>query len=442
MAPMELNKESVPKDAWKLFESGMKNEQAGKKQDAKEKYEKAVKIYPQFEAAWINLAMVHQDLGDILLSLSTAKKGLEHLPESSALWMSLGSFYSRIQHMDSMAADAYQKALEINPTNYIAVLNLSSLLGRQDKLVEAELVISKSLEKPESSLGQFADTNQILSLLWAQLALFRAQIGKSEGVTEACDKALEKDNTNPSVLQVIAKARALIGDVKSTEKYSPPDANSLYEIALTLDRQKQYEKAIEVYEKVLSIDASHAYARVNLGAVLVDLERYDEGEKILRPLIEQDPTNHIAWINLGKALIAQGNETEAEEAMKRVVEIKPDYVNGWYQLAGIYDRQDRLQEAEVAFRKTVEYKPDHYRAWSDLGVTLIQLGRTPEAEGPLRNAIKYGPEDVKSWANLGIYLTIANRCDEAKEALERAQKLAPTDRHVQQFAALWKQSCS
>ncbi len=105
MSPMELNKENVPKDAWELFESAMMDEQTGNKQDPKEKYEKAVEIYPQFEAAWINLAMVHQDLGDILLSLSSAKKGLEHIPKSSALWMSIRPFYSRIQHMDTMAVD-------------------------------------------------------------------------------------------------------------------------------------------------------------------------------------------------------------------------------------------------------------------------------------------------------------------------------------------------
>jgi Tfp pilus assembly protein PilF len=52
------------------------NEQTGNKQDAKEKYEEAVEIYPQFEAAWINLAMVHQGLRDILLSLTSAKRGL------------------------------------------------------------------------------------------------------------------------------------------------------------------------------------------------------------------------------------------------------------------------------------------------------------------------------------------------------------------------------
>ncbi|TFG27513.1 tetratricopeptide repeat protein, partial [Candidatus Thorarchaeota archaeon] len=429
MVSLKINKDDVPKDAWDLFESAMKDEQAGQKSKAKEKYEKAVELFPKFEAAWINLAMVYQDLGDAVMPLAIARQGLENVPESSALWTSLGSFYSRIQMMESSAEDAYRKAIEFDSTNYVAVLNLSSILAQQEKLQEAEKIISTILEAPTPD-NLYTDTRQILSFLWSQLAFFRAQIGKTEGVQEACEKALEMDNTNPRVLQFVARARALIGDMTSVDKKVTSDADSMYDIALTLDRQKEYTKAIEAYKQVLSINPSHTHARANLGAVLVDLERYEEGEKILRPLIENDPTNHIAWINLGKALIGLGNNEEAEAAMKRVVEIKPDYTNGWYQLAGIYDRQGRLQEAEGAFRKTVEYKPDHFRAWCDLGVTLIQLGRNPEAEGPLRNATKYGPEDVKSWSNLGLYYTMLNRCAEAKEAIENARRIDPDDRHL------------
>ncbi len=437
---IESSKDNVPEEAWNLFESGANEEKNGNKEEAKAKYEQAVELYPKFEGAWINLAMVHQDLGNPMMPIVTMKQALEHMPTSSVLWASLGSFYSRIQLMDSAAEEAYRKALDLNPNNMMAAINLGNHLAQKGKLDEAEKFLTASREIP-SVQDQFTESKEMACRVWAQLALIRAQLGKRDGANAAMKKALEIDKTNPFVLKAVAQTNALLGDLQAAKEHMPDNTEAWYGIGLSLDKQQNYTKAIEAYRQAISLDPKHMHARVNLGAVLVDTGEYRQAEEILRVVVDEDQGNHIAWMNLGKALIAQENEKEGESALQQVIKLKPDYTNAWYQLAGLYDRQRRMQDAETAYRKTVECSPDHYRAWSDLGVLLIEMGRNADAEAPLRNAIIFGADDVRSWLNLGVYLTMTKRCDEAKKTLEHAQKLAPQDGNVQQFAMLWNQDC-
>ena len=428
MASLNTKPDEVPSDAWALYTAALQEEKSGHLSEAKEKYEKAVEIFPRFEIAWLNLAMVYQDLGDSTKPIEISKEALKHVPHSSNLWSNLGTFYAK-NKMHFMAKEALQKAVEFDPFNYSAALNLSTLLRLLKEFQEAEKVICAILDKPvdESLYPRIKGT---ISELWAQLGLVRGQMGKNEEVRSACEKALEIDSTNRT-------ANELLTRVQDWEK-----VNKLYELGVELYDQQEYSRAIEVYNEVLSINPSHMYARINIASALVNLKQYEEAEKRLRSILEEDDSSHIMWINLGKALVGLDNDEEAETAFKRCLEIQPDYANAWYQLACVYDRQDRLSDSEDALRKTVEHNPDHYRAWSDLGVTLLQLGRNSEAEGPLRKATQYGPDDIKSWVNLGLYYTTQNRCEDAKEAMEAARRIDPDDRHLRQLIAMWNQSCA
>jgi tetratricopeptide (TPR) repeat protein len=436
---MEMSKEKVPTEAWALFENGLTDESNGKKEEAKNKYEKAVEIYPEFEGAWINLAMVYQDLGDFMMPIVVAKQALEHLPTSSALWLSLGTFYNRIQIREDAAEEAYRKALEYNPNNTPAAMNLGFHLANHGKLEEAEKLLTTSREAPLDE--QYSESKEAKSRIWAQLALIRARLGMTDKARAAIKSAMEFDTSDPIVRRTIAQAEAIIGDMKAVSAHTPNDAESWYRIALTLDQQRDYPKAVEAFKRVMALDPNHPYAQTNLGAVLVDMKEYAQAEEILQAIVKKDTSNYMAWMNLGKALLAQEKNVEGENALQQVIKHEPDYVNAWYQLGLLYDRLRRMQDAEAAYRKTVEHKPDHYQGWSDLGVLLIEMGRNAEAEAPLRNATKFGPDDPKPWANLGIYLTMMNRCEEAKQVLDKAIKISPQDRHVRQLQALWDQSC-
>ncbi|MFW9802051.1 MAG: tetratricopeptide repeat protein [Candidatus Thorarchaeota archaeon] len=207
----EIKPEDMPQEAWEMYEAGLADEEKGRLANAEEKYEKAVQIHPAFEACWLNLALVQQNQGDLLKSIVTSKRALEHLPNSSQIWCNLGTFYLQIERMEEKAESAFRKALELEPNFTVVMVNLGMLLAKQGDIEGAEMYLSRSrvtaYEREDGS-----ESKEFTSRVWAEIAVLRAVLGKSNGVQMACIAALEADDTSPFVLERISLARSIIDD--------------------------------------------------------------------------------------------------------------------------------------------------------------------------------------------------------------------------------------
>ncbi len=432
-------RENTSPEAYDLFEAAMHDEQAGRKKEALEKYEKVVEIFPEFESAWLNMAMVQQDLGNQLLCISIAEKALEHLPTSTAIWGSLGSFYNRMGIVDK-AEDSLRKAIDCNSDNSLAMSNLGLLLARKGDLKEAEKFLSKSRDVNPEGIGESPEWDAHIKNLIAQI---RSELEKTSGTSSDS----KKDKEIASILGEadtlarkgeLSKAEDLVK--KATKKN--PDSVDLWNLLAQLYYSMgRHSDEKEAFRRVLEIDEDHETAGVDLAATLIGEDSFQEAEKLLGHVIAKNPNNHIAWMNLGKIRLRQGDDGAGEEAMKKVIELKPDYVNAHFQLGKLYLHKGDFEHAASAFQKTVQYKPEHVDAWIEMGIALSQIERGDEAEEAWRTAIKYDSNNDAPWINLSSHLSMSGRCDEAKEALTRAQELAPSDEYVIKAELLWKSMC-
>lgn len=76
-------------------------------------------------AAWLRLAGVYQRQNLPEKAVNTLKSALEYLPANLDLWMSLGEFAE--VHNPALAAEAYRKALAMNPRNGRAYVRLAEV---------------------------------------------------------------------------------------------------------------------------------------------------------------------------------------------------------------------------------------------------------------------------------------------------------------------------
>jgi len=207
----EIKPEDMPQEAWDMYEAGLADEEKGRLADAEAKYEKAVQIHPVFEGCWLNLALVQQDQGDLLKAIVTSKRALEHLPNSSQMWCNLGTFYLQIERMEEKAESAFRKALEFDPDFTLVMVNLGMLLAKQGDVEGAEMYLTRS-RVTAYEREDVSESKEFASRVWAEIAVLRAVLGKSDGVQSAWTAALEIDDSNPVVLERIAQARSIIGD--------------------------------------------------------------------------------------------------------------------------------------------------------------------------------------------------------------------------------------
>ena len=105
---------------------------------------------------------------------------------------------------------------------------------------------------------------------------------------------------------------------------SPPmieDANEIARQANESFAAKQYEKAAELYERLLVLDSNDVNTYNNLGITLHYLGRSTEALSTLNAGVSVDPTYPRIWLTLGFVNSQLGNTGQARAALTTAVEL-------------------------------------------------------------------------------------------------------------------------
>lgn len=116
-------------------------------------------------------------------------------------------------------------------------------------------------------------------------------------------------------------------------------------------KKKNFEKAIEVLEKALTIDIKYARAFFNLGEAYFhlslineDQDTFDKSFDILTKAIEIDPNYPAPHASLGEHHMQSGNVDVAIQSWKKALELKPDIDKVIYYLGLAYiDKNDKAK---------------------------------------------------------------------------------------------------
>ena len=83
---------------------------------------------------------------------------------------------------------------------------------------------------------------------------------------------------------------------------------------------KNHDKAIENYQKSITLGDVYPNPHYNLGNTLMELGRVEEAEREYKRALEIDPSFHYATLKLGQMFIDQG---KIDEAKKLVCPVYP-----------------------------------------------------------------------------------------------------------------------
>lgn len=102
-----------------------------------------------------------------------------------------------------------------------------------------------------------------------------------------------------------------------------PDADALFDRAVTLHQAGDVMGAIEFYEAALEKDPQRVDARSNLGAAFAGLGRYDEAARHYREVLAHEPDQVQVRFNLGLALYKSARIADAATEFEQVVARDP-----------------------------------------------------------------------------------------------------------------------
>ena len=298
----------------------------------------------------------------------------------------------------------FNKAFELEPNLTALKFDYAALLTRMGKYDEAIVAYNDYLKKYPK------DTNAYLNL----------------GILY---KGTQKPKEAIAVLQKGVKLDVTNADMKN-------------ELGKSYFENKEYEKAIVVYNQILAQNKGNLQALFNKALALQGLKEFKRAETIYLAL-SKEPVENLAkykleYPNIQKALasnyIAWANYyntkkdyKNAKETYAKALAINPDNTNAYKGLAKTYEDMGIKDLAVENYEKAIQIEPENAELFMSYGETLEHLNDLEQAQGAFSKAIELDDKSSEAYVLSGDNYLKQKNFDKAIEQYKKALELDSED---------------
>jgi tetratricopeptide (TPR) repeat protein len=133
--------------------------------------------------------------------------------------------------------------------------------------------------------------------------------------------------------------------------------------AVRAEEAGEKQRAIALYEEILSLDPDYAPASINLGTLHFHLRQYARAEEFYRRATVSDPGYVLAYFDLGNVLDELERPDESISAYRQAVTLAPRYADAHYNLALAYERKGMNRPALRHWQAYIRL--DNRGPWAD-----------------------------------------------------------------------------
>jgi len=222
-------------------------------------------------------------------------------------------------------------------------------------------------------------------------------------------RAVRSDEEQKLLLETAATSTPAI-----PENAKPED---LHESGVAALRNRNYELAVELFQRVVALDPKHKTAWNNLGRAYLGLEKPDEAARAFQKAIDVDPYDEFAYNNLGLAYWRQQKYEDAAAAFRKQIEINPldEFAHG--NLGSMYVEWHKYEDAVPELEKAASLKPENALYQVGLGQAYLNLGQADKALAAFDRAVELQPAPL-------VWNDVAYELSKRKVHLDRAQQYA------------------
>ncbi|KXK03425.1 MAG: tetratricopeptide repeat protein [Acidobacteria bacterium OLB17] len=192
-----------------------------------------------------------------------------------------------------------------------------------------------------------------------------------------------------------------------------PDIAGMFRTAQDVHEKGDYEKAIELYKKILEAAPGLPEAEYQIGSAYLSLKKPAEAEEAFRAAVSSRPDWSLPLTALGDLLVRKYKTASATGAEAQAIRSKAD---------------DVLQKA-------VKLDADNIPAWIALADLRVASGASADVRGTTLAKLRElsdGKSNIPAslWIVRSILERSLNDTNAAKESLKRALQAAPEDRNA------------
>lgn len=222
------------------------------------------------------------------------------------------------------AIDTFNQILDINPASTYGHLGLAKGLECTDEMERAE--------QGYKNAQKYSPHNPDVLI---SLALWELKTGNSKQAIEYFQEALARNMKEPLIYDSLGNV--YLNDMSDFEVaeanfnqaliFSPTDQLALVGLGRLYIEQKEYQKAIDIFEQALESDKENAQIYFEMGVAYNLNQDYENAITNLRLAESMDFSTPELYKHLGRALRFTGQYAEAAEAYYTFLDLAPEGSN-------------------------------------------------------------------------------------------------------------------
>jgi tetratricopeptide (TPR) repeat protein len=182
----------------------------------------------------------------------------------------------------------------------------------------------------------------------------------------------------------------------------PQDFWAWFHLGFCRQKLRQFEKALESYDKALALQENYAEAHTHRGVTLHELGRFNEALESYAKALLLKPDQDIIYNYRGMTLQELRRYDEALADSDRALELKTDVAALHYNRGKLMQTMKRYDEASISFAKALELQPKNVVLYIEIGNLLISKGDMIEAEKCFLQALALRPESAEAFYSLSL----------------------------------------
>ncbi len=420
----------------------------GNKDKALEAFSKGnqIKPYARDLVTWYAEALVSSQRAPEAESL--VRDTLVHDPKWGAGYDFLFMMYSRAN--DRVKAEAVlRERLQKDPTNPIAVQNVSNYLAATNRFDEGESVVKRVLSDktafPEGHeiVGDFYFRNKKLDQALQQyqagvkdngknVAQYQQRIvniyeatGRRNDALQLAKSLADKDPKNASLSEMYgalllqnanaANGSQSVADLKALVQKNPEDAALHMELARAYFGINDTEKALNESQQAMQQETKHnpprpavlIPSRLIAARIYEDRAQHDKATEQANVVLQSQPKNPDARLVKDRAMIGMNQAADAQPDLEALVQEFPRMNDAWLQLANLYLVEKQYDKASADFDRVWKSTPPDARGY--LGVQTVKLaqGKSAEAVLAMQDLVQKNPKVLAYRYQLAGFQAIA-----------------------------------
>jgi tetratricopeptide (TPR) repeat protein len=361
------------------------------------------------------LALLLHEAGDPSTATSVLRAASRRFSSNFRVWLELGNLRVAAAKRDDQAeaARCFARAVALRPRSHVAHTSLGDLLASQGKIDEATAEYLEADRLKKDSNVTLTDLRQF------DLALAKAEIDRTRDPLPALDRHdVGQTPTGQDLADVVFDRR------RTSVSDEPQSAAGFYNRGIHHAQQKEYDKAIADFGKVIKLDPEFASAHVVRGEIWLMKRDFDHAIADYNEALRLDRASN-AYRGRGFAWLGKKQLASAIDDFNEAIRMTPEDASVYYGRGYAWSAKKEVEKAMIDFDEAIRLDPLFSAAYIARGHAWSSQKEFDKAIAEFDDAIRLDPDGASTYTGRGYAWSQKKDFEKAIADYDKAIRLDP-----------------